>query len=76
MSCSDYYVCSFINSEHERVDNFTCPSGLYFDRITKTCNWPENVDCTLSNDNKKSKNKTDYLKLCPNGDGFCKYNLN
>ena len=66
-SCSDYYVCSHSNTADEKIENFSCPSGLHFDLKLKTCNWPKYVDC------KNNKLKPDYKfsKKCSDGDGLC-----
>ncbi|XP_048581181.1 uncharacterized protein LOC5511285 isoform X2 [Nematostella vectensis] len=39
--CSSNYICY---PPHETL-HATCPAGLLWNHITKTCDWPSNVDC-------------------------------
>ncbi|KAH9528626.1 chitin binding [Dermatophagoides farinae] len=40
--CSRYYVCVFGDPLHEQ-----CTGGLYFSAELQTCDWPQNVVCTI-----------------------------
>ena len=42
--CSIYFQCTQDGIAHQQ----TCASGLHFNPETKICDWPDNVQCTLS----------------------------
>ena len=44
--CSIYFQCTQDGVAHQQ----TCASGLHFNPETKICDWPDNVQCTLSMD--------------------------
>ena len=70
-SCSNYYVCTNTNTADEKIENFSCPSGLHFDFKQKTCNWPKSANCK---NNKLKPINQKYNKKCYDGDGLCKSN--
>lgn len=41
--CAAFYVCDWGNPVYHR-----CDPGLFFNAVTNTCDWPENVDCSRS----------------------------
>lgn len=60
--CSHYYVCVFGDPLHEQ-----CTGGLYFSAELQTCDWPQNVDCTV---NMTSSVATNFNILSENNDEF------
>merc|ERR1711973_2141 len=45
-SCAEYYVCVYTNP---KAYVFHCPADLLYDPILRVCNWPQVVNCDLSN---------------------------
>lgn len=45
LDCGTFYNC-VENGASYSIYEFSCPSGLYFDLASNTCNWPYLVDCS------------------------------
>ena len=44
-SCRKFYICLNAGTTSQLIYSFDCPSGLLFNRVSKVCDWPQNVIC-------------------------------